>query len=972
MSLKYGFYPTEEGTIRDYTEDDIGGIFDGFITDGIYYNIGNRFHIHPSDDGSHVIVDPGRGWFNHTYTLLEEPMYLNLPTGSTTPVDVFLVVNKRQMVNSIEVKDHNEEPIELPGIYYYKLATISNTITPIEQSSITSYIGLKDGVPYVTCIPELLLLYEIMEPLIQEWNKWSDETKDSWLEWMTATDKDWLDWFKATKSAWTIWFNATDEDWDTWFEATKSAWTTWFGNTKSDWTTWFEATKQNWTTWFDATKNAWTTWMNMTDEEWDTWFEATKNEWKAWYDPIKDNVATKQYVDKAIADLINGAPETLDTLKEIADAIAENKTVVDALNDAIGKKVNKTDVIDVEHGGTGKTNAQDAFDALVNGTVEGADTEILGDDVHWVSERVNAKTQSGINSYCRRKLSKLWEYIKGKFIKVVSKTEIADTTLKPGFYDVRDGEIGYGMREFHTVINMGEYSNYRSQISMPYQQSLTDSEAYIRTSRGGEWRPWRRLLHSGNFESIVGDQFVKKSGDTMSGGLTITCYPTSEKGIGFITKTPDDKVEVWMGVGNSRDSHGVFSRTLNKWIAYAKASTGKIVLNGKALTADKLETPHTIDGVTFNGGSNISHYGVCSTVAATAAKVVSLAGFTLATGASIKVKFAVTNTAANPTLNVNGTGAKPIYYKGAAIAAGYLVANRTYDFVYNGTQYDLVGDVQVPVDEIIAIDNETIKKNDDQQLYVPALKRVYRATIQVTSVSTGTLVISDDYNPNDVRVGDLFICTYVFTSGVRYFYPGTVKYTISGYGTLKACTIYASTHIVSGDSDLKKNGNVWPYSMVYMSPAGWVNPSVSLLALSNINNGTGALTFHDLTDMNVSPSIASAPYNSMINHIYAKGYGLIKGDIDTIDLITNDTFLLVARSYTISTGAIYGSYSCLLSAHDIEYAGTAGVQRAVLGNSTNTGITMTVSKLSFTITSDNTGRSVDYSVFHVVQGVSVS
>jgi hypothetical protein len=53
----------------------------------------------------------------------------------------------------------------------------------------------------------------------------------------------------------------------------------------------------------------------------------------------------------------------------------------------------------------------------------------------------------------------------------------------------------------------------------------------------------------------------------------------------------------------------------------------------------------------------------------------------------------VTNTAANPTLNVNSTGAKAIYYRGAAISAGYLAANRTYEFVYNGTQYELVGDL---------------------------------------------------------------------------------------------------------------------------------------------------------------------------------------------------------------------------------------------------------------------------------------
>ena len=50
------------------------------------------------------------------------------------------------------------------------------------------------------------------------------------------------------------------------------------------------------------------------------------------------------YVDKAIADLINGAPDTLDTLKEIADAMQQNDTVVQALSQAIGTKANASEV----------------------------------------------------------------------------------------------------------------------------------------------------------------------------------------------------------------------------------------------------------------------------------------------------------------------------------------------------------------------------------------------------------------------------------------------------------------------------------------------------------------------------------------------------------------------------------------------------------------------------------------------------
>ena len=94
-------------------------------------------------------------------------------------------------------------------------------------------------------------------------------------------------------------------------------------------------------------------------------------------------------------------------------------------------------------------------------------------------------------------------------------------------------------------------------------------------------------------------------------------------------------------------------------------------------------------------------YATCGTAAATAAKVAATtpgSNFSLETGARITVKFTVTNTAANPTLNVNSTGAKAIYYRGSAISAGYLAANRTYEFVYNGTQYDFIGDIDTNTD----------------------------------------------------------------------------------------------------------------------------------------------------------------------------------------------------------------------------------------------------------------------------------
>ncbi|MBQ8443787.1 MAG: hypothetical protein IJX25_00325 [Clostridia bacterium] len=50
---------------------------------------------------------------------------------------------------------------------------------------------------------------------------------------------------------------------------------------------------------------------------------------------------TEDLIDDKIADLVNSAPETLDTLGEVAQAIKDNESVVDALNSAIGSKADK-------------------------------------------------------------------------------------------------------------------------------------------------------------------------------------------------------------------------------------------------------------------------------------------------------------------------------------------------------------------------------------------------------------------------------------------------------------------------------------------------------------------------------------------------------------------------------------------------------------------------------------------------------
>ncbi len=56
-----------------------------------------------------------------------------------------------------------------------------------------------------------------------------------------------------------------------------------------------------------------------------------------------NGTSVDEKISAAISELIGGAPETYDTLKEIADYIADHEEVATALNQAIGTKVDKVE-----------------------------------------------------------------------------------------------------------------------------------------------------------------------------------------------------------------------------------------------------------------------------------------------------------------------------------------------------------------------------------------------------------------------------------------------------------------------------------------------------------------------------------------------------------------------------------------------------------------------------------------------------
>ena len=85
-------------------------------------------------------------------------------------------------------------------------------------------------------------------------------------------------------------------------------------------------------------------------------------------------------------------------------------------------------------------------------------------------------------------------------------------------------------------------------------------------------------------------------------------------------------------------------------------------------------------------------FGECETAADVAEKTVASPAFEKTAGAKIIVKFTTANTADNATLNVNNTGAALVTYQGAAIGKSQLSAGKLRLFMFDGTNYEFVGD----------------------------------------------------------------------------------------------------------------------------------------------------------------------------------------------------------------------------------------------------------------------------------------
>ncbi len=143
---------------------------------------------------------------------------------------------------------------------------------------------------------------------------------------------------------------------------------------------------------------------------------------------------------------------------------------------------------------------------------------------------------------------------------------------------------------------------------------------------------------------------------------------------------------------------------------------------------------------TYSNAALGQGYCTCSTAAATKAKTASLSSYKLGTGGIVSVKFTNGNTVSSPTLNISSTGAKSIYYRGAALTDTTMIAaGDTVTFIYS-SQYHIISIDKAGVGGTgISIDKFTINHTNS----------VTPATVG-DSGATRSLSAGDSFNVSNV------------------------------------------------------------------------------------------------------------------------------------------------------------------------------------------------------------------------------
>lgn len=403
-------------------------------------------------------------------------------------------------------------------------------------------------------------------------------------------------------------------------------------------------------------------------------------------------LATTAFVHRVKEALIDGAATNMNTLKKIAAALNNNPDYYQTVNTLLSNKLNKTDITITGSSGNG----------ITIGTIS-----IDGTDY---SFKIDLSSYAPLASPTFTGTPEAPTAAQGTATKQIATTAFVASAIS----DIK-GNPSTGLDTLEKIsIALGNDSVFAQTINasvngrQPLSAALTSIAGLTTSANKILYTTAKDVFAVSDISSFMISNNVLGSDSAETFRSKIDALGTTEKAVSATTADTAatctgnaatatalqsaQTIKISNSDGTGETTGTSFDGTFG--ITLSLPATIKADINGLASKATILNNKRYIEGVAFDGSANVCHYAVCNTAADTAAKTVAISGITnysLLTGSRVTVKFANGNTASNPLLSVNGTAAKPVYYRGYAVPAEALAEMSTYDLVYNGTQWEIIG-----------------------------------------------------------------------------------------------------------------------------------------------------------------------------------------------------------------------------------------------------------------------------------------
>lgn len=248
MAFTYGFYNSVNHD-RRYDAIQMGQIFDGIIKDGVYETYKKAFIVKESSRDNEVIVQPGRAWFDHTWSYNDSDMAFEALANEAVydRIDVIAItIDKRTEIRRNYIAWIKGTPAVNPTapacthngtIEQYPIAHVRRRggQAHIYQRDITNKVGTSEC-PFVTGVIEGLHINDLIA-------QWEDEFNHRMHEFEIASENK-LNVFDAAADVRLVRFDTQMAAWQnqvfTWLETARGEYDTFLDHNYTAWRNWFD------------------------------------------------------------------------------------------------------------------------------------------------------------------------------------------------------------------------------------------------------------------------------------------------------------------------------------------------------------------------------------------------------------------------------------------------------------------------------------------------------------------------------------------------------------------------------------------------------------------------------------------------------------------------------------------------------------------------------------------------------------